>query len=131
MTLLKVKLLLSLTNFVEKSIKMAPHEALYGRKCRSLVCWYETGENKLVGPEFVRTKQSTINIIRERLKIAQSRQKSYADKRRRELEFNVGELVYLKVSPNRMTKRFGIQGKLSPRYIGPFKIIGRKGAVAY
>jgi hypothetical protein len=72
-----------------------------------------------------------VQIIRENLKTAQSRQKSYADNRRRELMFEVGDFVYLKVSPMRGMKRFKVKGKLSPRYIDPFKILERKGEVAY
>ena len=75
--------------------------------------------------------EKQVRMIQERLKAAQSRQKSYADKRKRDLAFEKGDLVYLKVSPLRGTKRFGIKGKLAPRYIGPFEITGRRGEVAY
>jgi hypothetical protein len=70
-------------------------------------------------------------MIRENLKVAQSQQKSYADKRRRDLSFEIGDFVYLKVSPMRGTRRFKVKGKLAPRYVSPFKIISRKGEVAY
>jgi hypothetical protein len=70
-------------------------------------------------------------MVRESLKVAQSRQKNYADKRRRDLSFEIGSFVYLKVSPMRGTRRFRVKGKLAPRYVGPFKIIDRKGEVAY
>jgi hypothetical protein len=70
-------------------------------------------------------------MIRENLKVAQSQQKSYADKRRRDLSFEVGDFVYLKVSPMRGTRRFKVKGMLAPRYIGPFKIVDRKEEVAY
>jgi hypothetical protein len=70
-------------------------------------------------------------MVRESLKVAQTRQKSYADKRRRDLSFEIGDLVYLKVSPTRGTRRFKVKGKLAPRYVGPFKIIDRKGEVTY
>jgi hypothetical protein len=66
-------------------------------------------------------------MIRENLKITQSRQKSYADKRRRDLSFEIGDFVYLKVSPIRGTRRFKVKGKLAPRYVGPFQILDRKG----
>ena len=79
----------------------------------------------------MKEKQDVVTIIRERLRTAQSRQKSYADKKRRQMEFEPGDLVYLKVSPTKGVKRFGIKGKLSPRYIGPFQIMSRKGEVAY
>ena len=80
------------------SIHMAPYEALYGRKCRSPICWEEVGERKLLGPELVQMTTKKIKLIRERLKAAQSRQKSYADKRRRDLEFQIEDFVFLKVS---------------------------------
>jgi hypothetical protein len=70
-------------------------------------------------------------MIRENLKVAQLRQKSYADKRRRDLSFEIGDFVYLKVSPMRGTRRFKVKGKLAPRYVSPFKIISHKGEVAY
>jgi hypothetical protein len=70
-------------------------------------------------------------MIRENLKVAQLRQKSYVDKRRRDLSFKFGDFVYLQVSPMRGTRRFKVKGKLAPRYVGPFKIISRKGEVAY
>jgi hypothetical protein len=70
-------------------------------------------------------------VIRENLKVAQSRQKSYVDKRRRDLAFEIGDFIYLKVSPMRGTHRFKVKGKLAPRYVGPFKIVDRKGEVAY
>jgi hypothetical protein len=70
-------------------------------------------------------------MVCESLKVAQTRQKSYADKRRRDLSFEVGDFVYLKVSPMRGTRRFKVKGKLAPRYVGPFKIIDCKGEVTY
>jgi hypothetical protein len=72
-----------------------------------------------------------MQMIKENLKIVHSRQNSYADKRRRDLSFKVGDFVYLKVSPMRGTQRFKVRGKLVPRYVGPFQIIDRKGEVAY
>jgi hypothetical protein len=70
-------------------------------------------------------------LIRENLKVAQSRWKNYADKRRRDLSFKIGDFIYLKVSPTRGTQMFKVKGKLSPRYVSPFKIISHKGEVAY
>ena len=81
-------------NSYPASIGMAPYEALYGRKCRTPVCWDEVGERKLVGPEIVQMTYDKIKVIRDRLKIAQDRQKSYADNRRRDLEFEVGDMVF-------------------------------------
>ncbi|KAL3745910.1 hypothetical protein ACJRO7_014929 [Eucalyptus globulus] len=110
---------------------MAPFEALYGRACRTSVCWDEVGERKITCPELVQQSVDAVAVIRDRLKTAQSRQKSYADKRRRSLEFQVGDHVFLKVSPMRGTSRFGKKGKLSPRYVGPFEILERIGNLAY
>jgi hypothetical protein len=109
---------------------MAPFEALYGRKCRTPLYWNQTGESQVFGPEILQEAEKQVQIIRENLKSAQSRQKSYADNRRK-LMFEVGDFVYLKVSSMRGMKRFKVKGKLSPRYIGPFKILERKGKVAY
>nr|GEW47300.1 reverse transcriptase domain-containing protein [Tanacetum cinerariifolium] len=115
----------SYTNSYHASIKVAPFEALHGQKCRSPVCWSEVGDSQLTGPELIREKNEKIVHIKNRLLTACSRQKSYADVRRRPLEFNVGDKVMLKVSPWKGVIRFGKRGKLSPRFIGPFKILER------
>ena len=78
---------------------MAPYEALYGRRCRTPLCWSEVGERHILGPELIQLTSDGVRLIRERLRIAQSRQKSYADNRRRDLEFEIGDFVFLKVSP--------------------------------
>ena len=109
---------------------MAPYEALYGRPCRSPICWTESGEATLLGLELVQETTKKM-VIRDRLLAAQSRQKSYADHRRRPLEFQVGDHVFLRVSPRKGVFRFGKKGKLAPRYIGPFEILQRVGEVAY
>jgi hypothetical protein len=106
---------------------MAPFEALYGQKCRTPLYWNQTGESQVFGQEILQEAEKQVQIVRENLKTAQSRQKSYADNRRIELISEVGDFVYLKVSPMRGMKRFKVKGKLSPRYIGPFKILERKG----
>ncbi|GKB53623.1 putative reverse transcriptase domain-containing protein [Tanacetum coccineum] len=121
----------SYNNSYHASIKAAPFEALYGRKCRSPVCWSEVGDAQLTGPEMIRETTEMIVQIKNRLLAARSRQKSYADVRRKPLEFEVGDKVMLKVSPWKGVVRFGKRGKLSPRYIGPFKILSRVGPVAY
>ncbi|WVZ88873.1 hypothetical protein U9M48_035340 [Paspalum notatum var. saurae] len=113
------------------SIKMSPFQALYGRWCRTPLHWDQTGEKQLFGPEIIEDAERQVRMIRENLRIAQTRQKSYADNRRRDLEFAVGDYVYLKVSPIHGLRRFKVKGKLVPRYIGLFKIIDRKGEVAY
>ena len=118
-------------NSYQVSIGMAPYEALYGRPCRSSTCWLEAGESSLFGPEIVRETTEKIQLIRERLRTAQSRQKSYADRRRRPFEFQEGDYVFLKVSPKKGVFRFGKKGKLAPRYIGPFEVIKVVGKAAY
>ena len=110
-------------NSYQASIRMAPYEALYGRPCRSPTCWLEVGESSLFGPDIVRKTIEKIQLIRERLRRAQSRPKSYADRQRRPLEFQEGDYVFLKVSPKKGVFRFGKKGKLAPRYIGPFEMI--------
>ncbi|GJV48441.1 putative reverse transcriptase domain-containing protein [Tanacetum coccineum] len=109
----------------------APFEALYRRKCRSPVCWSEVRDSQLTGPELIRETTEKIIQIKNHLLTARSRQKSYADVRRKTMEFDVGNIVMLKVSPWKGVIRFGKRGKLSPRYVGPFKIIERIGLVAY
>ncbi|GKA27854.1 putative reverse transcriptase domain-containing protein [Tanacetum coccineum] len=121
----------SYNNSYHASIKAAPFKALYRRKCRSPVCWSEVGDAQLTGPEMIRETTEMIIQIKNRLLAARSRQKSYADVRRKPLEFKVGDKVMLKVSPWKGVVRFGKRGKLSPRYIGPFKILSRVGPVAY
>jgi hypothetical protein len=110
---------------------MAPYEALYGRKCRTPICWDEIGERKLLGPEMVQITTNKVRVSRQRMKEAQDRQKSYSDNRRRPLKFQIGDRVFLKVAPWKGIIRFGMKGKLAPRYIGPFEVIARIGLVAY
>ncbi|KAI3797676.1 hypothetical protein L1987_32938 [Smallanthus sonchifolius] len=121
----------SYNNSYHTSIDMAPFEALYGRKCRSPICWNEIGEAQITGPELIQETSDKIIQIRDNIRVARSRQKSYADKRRKPLEFQVGDLVLLKVSPWKGVIHFGKKGKLAPRYVGPFKILERFGKVAY
>ncbi|GJX38887.1 reverse transcriptase domain-containing protein [Tanacetum coccineum] len=121
----------SYNNSYHMSIKCALFEALYGRKCRSPVIWTEVGESQLIGPEIVQEKIEKIIQIKERLKMARSRQKIYADKRCKPLEFKVKDRVLLKVSPWKGVVRFGKKGKLAPQYVGPFEIVECVGPVAY
>ncbi|GJT89606.1 reverse transcriptase domain-containing protein [Tanacetum coccineum] len=121
----------SYNNSYHSSIKCAPFEALYGRKCRSPILWAEIGESSLIGPELVQETTDKVVLIKEKLKAARDRQKSYADNRRKPLEFEVGDRVMLKVSPWKGVVRFGRKGKLAPRYVGPFEILERIGPVAY
>ncbi|KAK4406537.1 Retrovirus-related Pol polyprotein from transposon [Sesamum angolense] len=118
-------------NSFHSSVGMAPYEALYGRKYRSPICWDIEGLRQLEGPELVQQTVDKIQTVKKCLKAAQDRQKSYADKHRREMEYEVGEKNFLKVSPWRGILRFGKQGKLSPRYIGPYEILERVGLLAY
>ena len=118
-------------NSYQASIHMAPYEALYGRPCRSPLFWTEVGESSITGLDLIRDTSEKVNLIRQRLLTAQSRQKSYANVRRRPLEFEVGDHVFLKVMPKRGVVMFGKRGKLSPRFIGPFEILKREGTVAY
>jgi hypothetical protein len=118
-------------NSYQSSIQMASYEALYGRRCRAPICWDDVGERKVLGPDLIQETEEKVKLIRERLRTAQSRQKSYADGKRRNLHFEEGELVYLKVSPMKGVKRFGQGKKLSPRYIGPFHVTKQVGEVAY
>ena len=88
-------------NSYQASIQMAPYEALYGRPCRSPLCWTEVGESSIIFPDLIRDTSEKVSLIRQRLLTAQSRQKSYADVRRRPLEFEVGDHFFLKVMPKR------------------------------
>ncbi|XP_060178015.1 uncharacterized protein LOC132607950 [Lycium barbarum] len=110
---------------------MPPYEALCGRKCKTPLYWSEVGERKLVGPEIVQQTEDKVKIIKDRLKIDIDRQKSYADLKRPEIEHQVGDKVFLKVSPWKKIMRFGQKGKLSPRFIGPYEVLERVGPVSY
>jgi hypothetical protein len=88
-------------NNFHSSIGMAPFEALYGRRCWTPLCWYESGEIALLGPEVVQETTGKVKMIQEKMKTSQSRQKSYHDKRRKDIEFQVGDHVFLSESNNR------------------------------
>jgi hypothetical protein len=121
----------SYKNIYQASLKMSPFEALYGRKCMTPLYWDQTGERQFFGPELIQEVEEQIHIIWENLRVAQTMQKGYADNRRRPLEFEEGDHVYLKVSPLRGMRRFKVKGKLSPRFIGPFRVFRRVGEMAY
>nr|GFC11216.1 putative reverse transcriptase domain-containing protein [Tanacetum cinerariifolium] len=108
----------SYNNSYHATIKAAPFEALYGRKCRSPVCWTEVGEAQILIPELIQETTEKIVQIKQRMQAARDRQKSYADLKRKPMEFQVGDKVMLKVSPWKGVVRFGKRGKLNPRYVG-------------
>nr|GEW20666.1 reverse transcriptase domain-containing protein [Tanacetum cinerariifolium] len=125
------RMIQTIEDIYHASIKAAPFEALYGRKCRSPVWWSEVRDSQLTGLELIHKTIKKIDQIKNQLLTARSHQKSYADVRRKPMEFEVGDKVMLKVSPWKGVIHFGKRGKLSPRYIGPFEIIERIGPVAY
>ncbi|GJT61317.1 putative reverse transcriptase domain-containing protein [Tanacetum coccineum] len=121
----------SYNNSYHASIKAAPFEALYGRKCHSPVCWTEVGEAQILGPELIQETTEKIIQIKQRMQAARDRQKSYADLKHKPMEFQVRDKVMLKVSPWKGVVHFGKRGKLNPRYVGPFKVLEKVGEDAY
>ncbi|GJR33546.1 putative reverse transcriptase domain-containing protein [Tanacetum coccineum] len=121
----------SYNNSYHASINATPYEALYGRKCRSPVCWAEVGEAQLTGPKMIQETTEKIVLIKQRIQAAQDRQKSYADLKRKLMEFKVGDRVMLKVSPLKGVVRFGKRCKLNPRYVRPFKVLAKVGKKCY
>ena len=120
-------------NNYHSSIQMAPYKTLYGRKCRSPIYWDEVGEKNILDPTtipWMEDAQEKIKLIRQRLQTAQSRQKSYADNRRKDLEFEVEDHVFLKITPLRNVTA-GRGKKFQPKFVGPFPILQRAGKVAY
>ena len=115
----------------QANIRMAPYEALYGRPCRSPLCWTEVGESSITGPDLIGDTYEKVSLIRQRLLTAQSQQKRYVGVRRRPLGFEVSDHFSLKVIPKRGVVRFGKYEKLSPRFIGPFEILEKVDTVAY
>ena len=110
---------------------MAPYEALYGRKCRTPLCWTELSEKKVIGPDLIQETEEKVKMIRERLKVAVDRQKSYVDLKKKDIQYEIGEKVFLKISPWKKVMRFGKKGKLSPTSIGSYEVIKKVGLVAY
>jgi hypothetical protein len=121
----------SYNNSYQASIEMAPYEAPYGVQCQTPLFWSQTEESQVFRPEVLKDAEKQVQMVHKSLKVAQSQQKSYADKRTRDLSSEIRNFIYLKVSPMRGTHRFRVKGKLAPRYVGPFKIIDYKGEVAY
>jgi len=121
----------SYNNSYQASLKMAPFEALYGRRCRTPLSWSQVGERTIFGPDLVTEAEEKVRVIQANLKAAQSRRKSYFDKRRKPSQFELGDHVYLRVSPTKGVQQFGVKGKLAPRYVGPYEIIELCGPVAY
>jgi hypothetical protein len=121
----------SYNNSYQESVKMSSFEALYGRPCRTPLSWSESGERVIFGPDIVTETEEKVKQIQANILTTQSRQKSYSNKRRRPLEFEVGDHVYLRVSPVKGVRRFGIKVKLAPRYISPYCIIDKYGPLSY
>jgi hypothetical protein len=121
----------SYNNNYQESLKMAPFKVLYGHQCHTPLNWIELGEKVIIGLDLVNEAEATVRRIQDNLKATKSRQESYTNKRRRPLEFDVGNHVYLMVSPTKDVKRFGVKGKLSPHYIGSFPILEKCGNVTY
>ena len=118
-------------NSFQSSIEMAPYGALYGRKCRTPLCWTELSDKKIISPDLIQETEGKVKMIKEILKVATDRQKSYADMRRKDIRYEIKKKVFLKVSPWKKVMRFGKKGKLSPRFIGTYEVIEKVGPVAY
>nr|GEY89116.1 putative reverse transcriptase domain-containing protein [Tanacetum cinerariifolium] len=121
----------SYNNSYHSSVRCEPFQTLYGRKCCSPIMWAEVGEGQLIRPELVQETIEKISQIKDRLKVARDHQKSYADKRRKPLEFSVGDYVLIKVLPWKGVVRFRKKRKLTPRFVEPFEIVEKVGLVAY
>jgi hypothetical protein len=121
----------SYNNSYQESIKMSPFEALYGRPCHTPLNWSESSEWVIFGSDIMIEAEEKVRQIRANILTAQSRQKSYTDKRFHPLEFEVGDHVYLRVSPMKGVRHFGIKGKLAPHYISLYPIIDKYGPTSY
>ena len=121
----------SYNNSFQSSIDTTPYKALYGRKCRTPICWTELNEHKVISLDIVKEAEEKVCVIKQRLKAASDRQKSYAKLKRKDIEYEVGDKVFLKVSPWRKILRFRKKGNLSPRFIRPYEILEIIGLVAY
>jgi hypothetical protein len=121
----------SYNNSYQESIKMSPFEALYGRPCCTPLSWSESGERVIFGLDIVTEAEEKVKQIQVNILAAQSRQKSYTDKRRSPLELEIGDHVYLRVSPMKGVRYFGIKEKLAPCYIGLYPILDKYGPMSY
>jgi hypothetical protein len=121
----------SYNNSYQESIKMSPFKALYGQPCHTPLSWSESGERVIFGPNIVTEAEEKVRQIRANILTTQSHKKSYTDKRHHPLEFEVGDHIYLRLSPMKGVRRFGIKGKEAPRYIGPYPIIDKYGPTSY
>jgi hypothetical protein len=121
----------SYNNSYQESPKMALFKVLYGRRCRTPLNWIDPREKVIFGPNLIEEAEAAVHRIQDNLKGAEARQETYANKRSRPLEFEVGDHVYLWVLPMKDMKMFGVKGKLAPRYIEPFHILEKCGTVAY
>ena len=118
-------------NGYQTSAKLSPFEILYGRKCTTPISWDNPTNRLMVGPEMVQEMENMVRKVQQNLKEAQDRQKSYADQKRRHLEFQVGDHVYLKVKARKISLKLGNCAKIAPRFCGPFEILAWIGTVAY
>ena len=118
-------------NIYHSNIGMAPYEALYGRRCQTPLCWQQDGGSMVLRPEFLHRTTKKVKVIQDRMRAPQSRQKSYADKRRRPLKFEVGDPVFLRVTLTIGIGRALKSRKLTPRFIGSYQITRRIGSTAY
>ena len=118
-------------NDFQSSIGMTSYEALYGRKCRTPLCLTKLSEKKVIGPDLIQEIEEKVKMIKEILKVATDRPKSYADMKRKDIRYEIDEKVFLKVSPWKKVMRFRKNGKLSPKFISPYEVIEKVGPVAY
>jgi len=118
-------------NSFHANIGMAPYKALYGRRCKTPLSWYQDGESVVVGQELLRQTTEKVKLVQERMQASQNRQKSHANQRRRPLEFAVGDHVFLRITPTTGVGRAIRSRKLSPKFIGPYQILRRIGPMAY
>jgi hypothetical protein len=118
-------------NSYQSTIKMAPFEFLYGRPCQMPLSWDRLEDRVLVGPKVIQEMEEQMQTIRQRIKEAQYRHKSYVDLHRVDRIYEVSDRVFLRVKPHKSSIKFGKGDKLSPRFMGPSKIVERKGPVAY